>query len=175
MRFDFEYKFHSAGQGLFSSGAVRERGAQFPFQWVFDCGSTAAKSLLKPVVEDFKEQIENRIDLLCISHFDYDHVSGLSYLLPGIDVGTLVLPNVSRIERMVLGARARARYSDRPGRDYLEFLKDPAGFVLGRAESVERVILVGSDPPGDGGAEFDSPPDSPPVVNAGVIPVRASG
>lgn len=117
---------------------------------------------LEAVVEGYKEGIvDDRIDLLCISHFDRDHVSGLSYLLPGLTIGTLVLPNVSSIERLVLGAGAPTRGGD-PDGEYLDFLGDPVGFILDRAEAVERVILVGGDPPDDLGGGGDLPVGEPP-------------
>lgn len=143
---EFHYRFYAAGQGLFGSGAVRDEGHQ-DFHWVFDCGSTNLSQVLRPKVRRFRKAILGAtLDMLCISHFHNDHVSGLSDLLKGLNVGTIVMPYVSPLERLVLGC-----INGRKRKDYVRFLSDPVGSLLERASSIGQIILVG--PTGESGQE----------------------
>ncbi|MCU0794579.1 MAG: MBL fold metallo-hydrolase [Akkermansiaceae bacterium] len=154
-RFDFQYKFHPAGQGIFATGMVRESNSRKDFSWVFDCGSTTPFAVLKPAISSYKLKIDDHIDLLCISHFDHDHVSGLGDLLAGLSVGTVVIPYCTAVERLAIGAvPGSAR------KDYFEFLRDPIAFILERAESVKSILIVGAPPTGSQ-APPPSPPESP--------------
>lgn len=155
--FNFQYRFHPAGQGIFSSGtvvALRDDGEKPPFHWVFDCGSTS-QPILRPIVERYRDfMIADHLDLLCISHFDKDHVSGLGDLLKGINVDTVVIPYWSAIERLIVAASTK-----NPGVEYIELLSNPAAFVIERARSVRRIVIIGG--PGDDPSEGpvgDRPP-----------------
>ncbi len=135
----FQYRFHAAGQGLFASGTFDTLSPADPFHWVFDCGSVSFKSVLRPVVSRYRSLvIGDHLDLLCISHFDFDHVSGLTDLLRGLHVETVLIPYHSKLERLLLGAR-----KSNPSASYLAFLSDPIAFLLDRAASVGRFIVVG--------------------------------
>ncbi len=159
--FDFQYRFHQAGQGLFASGtviAIQEHKELPPYHWVFDCGSTSTVQI-KPIVERFRDFIiSTKLDLLCISHFDKDHVSGLGDLLKNLDVDTVVLPYWSTIERLILLASA-----DNPDSDYIEFLENPVAFVIDRAKTIRRIIMLGgpADMPPDDRNQSDTPNDFP--------------
>jgi hypothetical protein len=135
----FQYRFHSAGQGLFASGTLDPLSPPNPFHWVFDCGSMSFVSVLRPVISRYRSLVVgDHLDLLCISHFDSDHVSGLSDLLRGLHVDTVVIPYYSKVERMVLTAKHK-----RPNPSYIEFLSDPIAFILDRAERVGRIVIAG--------------------------------
>lgn len=162
--FNFQYRFHSAGQGIFASGTIRELEGQVPFHWVVDCGSTARKSVLQPVVERYRDFVVNdHLDLLCISHFDKDHVNGLTDLLKGLHVETVVLPYYSPLERLLLGARSAP-----DDNEFREFLGNPVAFLLERAASIGQIIIVGGTPPEeDLGVTI---PDRPPTVGGNAPP-----
>jgi hypothetical protein len=144
----FEYRFHAAGQGIFASGTLHVHGNQMEtsrFHWVFDCGSTAPVTVLKPKVLRYRNfQVGARLDLLCISHFDHDHVSGLDYLLKDLHLGTVVMPYLTPLERLVLGCSYEGSRAS-----YLRFLADPIGYITALAGSVERIVQVGGFPPED--------------------------
>ncbi len=136
---EFQYRFHAAGQGLFASGTLTAEGEKDGFHWVFDCGSVALQTVLAPVVSRYRDLVIGKhLDLLCISHFDYDHVSGLSDLLEGLHVDTVVIPYFSSIERLVL-----ASLHPSPGLSYIAFLNSPIDFILERAASVRRFLIIG--------------------------------
>ena len=157
LHIEFQYRFHAAGQGIFASGTLKNPETCKEFHWVFDCGSTASTKVLKPKVIRYRDMIlGDRLDLLCISHFDNDHVSGLTHLLKGLDVGTIVIPYLSPLERLVLGAR-----SDVAGGGYFSFLADPVSFLINRSDSIDRIILVGGNTPdGPGRHPLPGPPPS---------------
>jgi len=153
---NFIYDFHPAGQGTFASGLLTTRQPdEVGFRWVFDCGSTASKQVLYPRVIDYRRNAAgNRLDLLCISHFDNDHVSGLSALLSGMEVGTIVLPYFSPLQRLVLGALRE----DVP-EFFVRWVSNPVAWLLETAASVERIVIVG---PGSGDSDEPGPSDRPP-------------
>ena len=156
IEFQFQYRFHPVGQGIFASGSVSEANpSSAPFHWVFDCGAVSRAETLVPAVERYKDLVlDNYLDLLCISHFDKDHVNGLGDLLSGLRVGTVVLPYCSSLERLIIWARRR--YIDN---GYFQFLGNPVAFLLERADTIERIIIVGGPAPDDfsGGLPDRSP------------------
>jgi hypothetical protein len=142
--FNFQYRFHPAGQGVFASGTLIEGQAdQDPFDWVVDCGSTN-QDVLKPAIQAYRSSDPgNRdLDLLCLTHFDKDHVSGLGDLLSGRRVETIVMPYYTPLERLIIGSRHRSA-----PRGYFDFLGNPVGYLLESAASIRTIILVGPPPP----------------------------
>lgn len=98
---------HPVGQGAFYT-EVFSYGDENNFTVVYDCGTeTDTKDLTIPLeqqVDDFKKGIK-QIDLLFISHFHKDHISGLVRLIDGIKVCKTVIPMLS--EEMVTLARVQ--------------------------------------------------------------------
>lgn len=87
---DFLRTLHPVGQGAFYTEVFkREDGTLFTV--VYDCGTETDSKILETQIADFKEGI-NQIDLLFISHFHRDHISGLDKLLDGIPVIKTVIP-----------------------------------------------------------------------------------
>lgn len=88
-----KFEFHPVGQGLFCSGelfSLCDTSISNPrnlFRWVYDCGTSSKRSLLDEAIDQAftaplcKQETEPTIDLLVISHFDKDHISGLPKLL----------------------------------------------------------------------------------------------
>jgi len=150
--FDFQYRFHAAGQGIFASGTVAASNDNRDFNWVFDCGSTTPVAVLKPAISSYKRRIGDHIDLLCISHFDNDHVSGLADLLEDTNIGTVVIPYCWFVERLAIGA-----IGDHVRDDYYDFIADPVSFVLKRAVTVNSVLIVGAPLPDSSNGDQNSP------------------
>lgn len=137
--FDFQYRFHAAGQGIFASGTVTATD-RTKFHWVFDCGSTNLSRVLRPKIKRYRTSVAgDTLDLLCISHFHNDHVSGLGDLLKKLKVNTIVMPYLSPLERLVLGC-----INGRGRKGYLSFLADPVVFVLEQAEAIGQIVFVSS-------------------------------
>ncbi len=86
---------HPVGQGAFYTERIRANDRYYNI--VYDCGSTAAykvnngKPILEAEIKTFYDKNEN-IDLLFISHFDYDHVNGLKYLKDHCNIKRVIIP-----------------------------------------------------------------------------------
>lgn len=86
---------HPVGQGAFYS-EVFENNGDVKFTMVYDCGTeTPDKKMdlqLNDQIIDFSDRVNNRIDLLFISHFHKDHISGLNYLTQKCKVKKTIIP-----------------------------------------------------------------------------------
>lgn len=74
----FNRTFHPVGHGAFFTEQIYDDNNKVLFTAVYDCGSSNQSDLQKPL-NDFIKTC-NHIDLLCISHFDNDHISGINLL-----------------------------------------------------------------------------------------------
>ncbi len=85
-----EFSFFKAGQGSFYGGRIRSDFNKV-YTVVYDCGTSSRNHYLNEEIDFFKIQGAkcNVIDLLFISHLDYDHVSGLKRLLKEFNVKKL--------------------------------------------------------------------------------------
>lgn len=149
---DFGYNFHPVGQGLFASGFVRHEDSESPFHWVYDCGTSSAQSLLSDTIDNYASRwnTTGRIDLLAISHFDNDHVSGLPVLNPRFSIGTVLLPYVPLWRRLLVAISSGAAF----GSVAMNYALDPVKAVSTALQnSFDRIFFVTSKPV----------PDAPPV------------
>jgi hypothetical protein len=163
----FEYLFHPVGQGLFSSSALRLGDVARPFRWVFDCGTTSSDYLLEDALAHLKRKIAadggpDRLNVVAVSHFDNDHVSGLVRLLTRFDVEDLLLPYLPPWQRLVLAVAEQVE----PDQPLLPFLLDPVAFIAGLAgeRQVRRIIFV---PPAGGEPAPPVPDPGPPDPRRG--------
>lgn len=154
----FDYRFHAVGQGLFASGRLfwaqnHPRYDNGPiFRWVFDCGQHIGHRVLQREVSDYRSlegldtSEDPRIHLVCISHFDEDHIKGFQYLLDRVRVDTLVLPYVPLLDRLVLLLREDM---PPPTPDEIRYAIDPVGSLLEDNEDnlPQRIVFVKSAPP----------------------------
>ena len=94
---DGKFKFDTVGQGLFYWGILNVNGCQnindCQFSFVYDCGSTS-QTRINERVKGFKEILghNNELDMLVISHFDKDHMNGVSELLRDTKVKNIFIP-----------------------------------------------------------------------------------
>lgn len=152
----FQYDFHPVGQGLFSSGCLYEPNKPQPrFVWVYDCGALPATPPVNWALQmqRLRQFIRGRtsIDLLTLSHFDDDHIAGVTELLRQFRVETLMLPYVPLWERLLIPFSRGIGSRDIQMQYYLNptaFLREVGGNNLGRIIEVE---------PGDeGGQTFEA-------------------
>lgn len=140
---DVKYDFHAVGQGLFSTGLLACEHVEF--RWVYDCGTVSAQHLLTTQIDCYHRQLPRPaealpfIDLLVISHFDKDHISGVVELLQHCNVRNIVLPYMPLWQRLVIAFEERSG-SRSP---LTQFLLDPVGFLRTASRgTIERIILV---------------------------------
>ncbi|MDC0936196.1 hypothetical protein OAS39_07900 [Pirellulales bacterium] len=127
---------HAVGQGFFHSGSVAV--PPVTLQYVYDCGS-GNDNALTTAIHDYIERLESsNINLLFVSHLDWDHVNGLDRLLAAAQADTVVLPYLSGIDILALLADANA--VGRADGSYLDLISNPIGWFGDRG--VTRVILV---------------------------------
>jgi len=86
VKYEITRTFHPVGQGAFYSERHND------FNIVYDCGAMPLSGYTKSVVRNAFSAHED-IDVLFISHFDYDHVSAISTLLKSVrSIKRVVLP-----------------------------------------------------------------------------------
>jgi hypothetical protein len=131
-----EVRFHPVGQGLCVSGTFVSGLPKTEFTFVYDCGSTA-KFPIERETARISERTGN-IGLLCISHFDKDHVSGLERLLQKSPAKCVVLPYVR------ISQRIHWLLMDNAMGFYRKFLIDPAAAILSVSPKSRVVFIAGS-------------------------------
>ncbi|MEK3686754.1 MBL fold metallo-hydrolase [Paenibacillus sp. FSL R10-2736] len=134
MDINYNFTFQPVGQGLFYTGRVGDKN------FVYDCGSNN-KFQLEKCISNYGEinGAVNCIDLLIISHFHEDHVSGLKQLLDQVTVDTVVLPYIGDVEKVYL--LARGGYGDTTST--FDLLFDPVRYFLGgKKPKARRVIFI---------------------------------
>lgn len=133
------FTYHPVGQGLFFS-ATFELEDKKSFKLVYDCGSERKSNLIKSVMDFTNEN--NNIDMLVISHFDYDHISGLSLFLARCSVKKIVMPYLTNVEIMLYLLSHQA-LNDQEKEWYQSFLRDPLT-TLSEYGEIEEILLIHS-------------------------------
>lgn len=165
----FSYHFYPVGQGLFSTGSIRHEGEEKPrFLWVYDCGTSSGEELVDHGIQRLKRYAgdRNRIDLLTLSHFDHDHIGGVTRLLQEFKVGTLMLPYMPLAQRLIVAFEEGSGGAD----DLITlFYLNPVDFLLDQGgPGIERILFVmpsgneGPPYPGELPEPQESGPDDQP-------------
>lgn len=78
---EFKRILHPVGHGAFFSEHISSRCEdKLHYNVVYDCGSLSKTRIKKEIDNTYELLEENHINLLFISHFDDDHINGLSIL-----------------------------------------------------------------------------------------------
>lgn len=95
-------RFHAVGQGLFCSEVISKN--EVPVHTVvYDCGCTNTKSsyekYLNMEIGDLAKVLNPRkiIDILFVSHFHDDHISGIKALFNTFSIKKVVIPQVDEV------------------------------------------------------------------------------
>jgi len=92
------------GQGGFAGERIGD------YVVVFDCGSISSTSMVESTI-DLLSRVVNHVDLLCISHFDNDHVNGIRYLLSYLTVKKVLVSWVPQELRTAYGVYTNGAYT----------------------------------------------------------------
>jgi glyoxylase-like metal-dependent hydrolase (beta-lactamase superfamily II) len=92
--------FHPVGQGVFYTEHFRVSKKKM-FNVVYDCGSETSTLQIKRIINNTFSKNEE-IEFLFISHFHYDHISGIEYLLERCRVKYVFLPLISNDVKFLL-------------------------------------------------------------------------
>jgi beta-lactamase superfamily II metal-dependent hydrolase len=166
----FSYDFFPVGQGLFTTGSLRKKGEVAPrFLWVYDCGTSSSPKLIDRGINvlDRWAGTRKRIDLLTLSHFDHDHISGVCQLLKRFKIGTLMLPYMPLVQRLVVAFEEGSGDMDDPETD---FYLNPVAYLRAQdGPGIEQILFV--SPRGDQGPPFpgEAPPPQEPGAEDGPI------
>jgi hypothetical protein len=141
--FDACFQFHPVGQGLFASGCIRINDDK-QFSWVYDCGTVSSQTL----IDDSLGQMccvsagsteKKTIDLLVLSHFDKDHISGVTRLLAKFSVRTLLLPYMPLWQRL----KCAIENGIDTQQDAMNFFINPVMYLRGvEGASIQRIVFV---------------------------------
>jgi len=138
----FNYDFHPVGQGLFCSGSLSLGRDEYPeFRWVYDCGTSSSVQLVTNAISRLETQVTNRkhLDLVTISHFDKDHISGMAELLTKFSVDVLLLPYMPLWRRLLIAFEQNVQAND----DSFRFFINPAEYIssIDGAE-IETIVFI---------------------------------
>ena len=84
-----EFMNYAVGQGGFYAGRIGDS-----FNFIYDCGTTRPKYCLNKSIDSYINKFNRTktIDLLILSHFDRDHISGVLDLQRNYQIKCLVIP-----------------------------------------------------------------------------------
>jgi len=149
------------------SDGVRPSG----LAWVYDCGTHSAAPALDNALARHRQSSRGILDLLTLSHFDKDHVNGVTRLIAQERVRTLLLPYLSLAQRIAIAFAQGVAPAD----PAMELFVNPVGF-LSRTEGAQigEFLFV---PPSNGEGPrpeeprepreprepFEGPDDRPPL------------
>lgn len=147
-----EYAFHPVGQGLFASGhlmRLTESLEHAIFSWVFDCGASGGLDYIGDGIDRVVARCRGQVpvlNLVVLSHFDNDHINGVTQLLTRCSVDTLLIPLLPLWKRLLLIFDEKRYLS----KNALAYCLDPLGAILRLEGSrIRRIVLV---PPSNGEA-----------------------
>ncbi|WP_141761769.1 hypothetical protein [Rothia sp. HMSC062F03] len=124
MKISVERYHYPIGQGTFSAQIIRGLGDS-KYVCVYDCGSVSGADGIPVYVDGLCKKLnpnskdKAKIDLLVISHLDRDHVNGVSKLIESFDVKKIVIPYMSKIEKIMLALDSPSGRRMLEGRDPL--------------------------------------------------------
>lgn len=113
--------FHPIGQGAFYS-EKHEIGQQ-TFTIVYDCGCCPSTKIKDTMVKNTFPN-ETTIDILFISHFDFDHVSKIPILKAYTKIKRVIMPLLHEEEKMEL----RIFYRGMGENELVELIENPEAF-----------------------------------------------
>ena len=153
-----KFSFFKAGQGSFYGGRILDLNTNKVFTIVYDCGTTnfisGNTASLNNEITRFKNfhqfpySNNNDIDLLFISHLDFDHVSGLKRLLTEFNVKRIILPYISKEDRQFfLVSLPEDNPTDDSNlilSDYTDFIDSPDNFINSNSENT-NIFYINSE------------------------------
>lgn len=152
-----KFTFFKAGQGSFYGGRIWQHEINRVFTVVYDCGTSpfiaGNNQSLNSEITHFKYRPHyyphnGEIDLLFVSHLDYDHVSGLKRLLKEFKVKNIILPYIEKQDRQFF---LLSFFGDNdPDNslsldDYISFIESPNQFISLNSESTQVYFVKPDD------------------------------
>lgn len=153
-KMEAKFSFFKAGQGLFYGGRIWQRDTDHVLKVVYDCGTspfiTGNSKSLNNEIDHFKSgpryfpSCNDEIELLFISHLDYDHVSGLKRLLTEFKVKNIVLPYIT-LENRKFFLTSISDYNDPDNNltieEYISFIESPYQFIVRNSADTKQFYI----------------------------------
>ena len=150
----------AVGQGGFHVGTLTKllpeqwqnappKMASAQFLYVYDCGSEPRRHVDHQIDDFISARQPAKIDLLFLSHFDRDHICGVTRLLranAGLQVDTIVMPYLDDVERIIAFARFAAKPDTESDSWYEDMVVDPLETL--RPFKPRQIVFVRSDEDG---------------------------
>ncbi|MFS0819198.1 MBL fold metallo-hydrolase [Lysinibacillus sp. 1P01SD] len=140
-------RFHKVGQGLFYSATIKNIDSDENIKYIIDCGTSKGATELKMEIEEYLINLnkDSCLDILIISHFHQDHISGLKQLLEGfvqknIRIKNFFIPYYTKMQRNYLYIYWSKKLSKSEGW-ILDFILNPVGF-LDNFNIVNNLIFI---------------------------------
>jgi len=163
MNYIFNYHFAPVGQGLFACGCIYRSNEPDPcFAWVYDCGTTSRKVFVDRAIDHLEQRFAARkcLDLVTLSHFDDDHISGVCQLIQRFKIGTLLLPYMELRQRLILAFENGTSPND----NLMDFFLNPVDYLANLdGPGIDRILFVrasGNDGPILPEGSVNTPDDS---------------
>jgi hypothetical protein len=138
MTFDYDLEFYPVGQGLFAAGEIA-CDTEDPFTFVYDCGTSGTQSLIKNAIDTYHKKPIKDIDLLIISHFDKDHISGLDELLSKKPPKNILMPYLTLAERLFLLLSQESENTN----EEIRFFIDPIKYITEKnPDQIQNIYLM---------------------------------
>jgi len=154
-----KFEYRPIGQGLFFTGKFKHVSSRKSFTMVYDCGhstySTNA-SYIDAEIDEFASEIEDKIDMLVISHFHADHVNKISELLKKCNGAREVfLPYLSEEDKYLY--LIDNLFDGNSNKESIRsFINDPVSFL--KELKVDRINFIHhNDKPDDSGNSATDP------------------
>lgn len=135
------------------------------FTYIYDCGGRRA--LIEPALDEISNSCNAHLDMLVLSHFDYDHVGHMPTLMRSFEsVNYVILPLLSAHEKLVLQFEYINMHDDGghsfDGKDdFNHFVDDPTTWFQDRG-AAHVIFIRGGEPP-----EIIGPESTPPIGAGG--------
>lgn len=152
------------GHGFFHSSNIDINNKKYSY--IYDCG---AKKLIniKNMIDKYREMYflcDNKkdkpiIDMIVISHFHNDHISGIPYLFDKFKVENLVMPYLNDKNKIILLCNLAISISDKNSWDRSSgLISDIDQWVLEKNQQTNVIQMNNTEEPGQ---ELTNPNDGP--------------
>lgn len=144
VNYNINWDFLPVGQGLFTTGKIKTgiNDQKKEFRWIYDCGTSSRQQLITNQIDLYTSGLQQseKIHLVVLSHFDKDHISGLTYLLSKSKIHTLMLPYIPLWKRMILAFEQGIKLSSK----YMSFYLDPIKYIVEMAQqsSLDNIVFI---------------------------------
>ena len=138
-----KFVFHPVGHGLFYTGEITDDSGE-SFSFAFDCGSENEQIVLDIInngllPNGLSDILPEHIDLLIISHFHADHISGALELIKKKRISKVILPYLTDTTKILYASKMDSSFSN--GSNLVNFISDPTTVIKEINENCEVHLL----------------------------------